>query len=234
MADARSTRIEVKANGPYVVFGGAPLRRKRPVTSERGEPLAWWSGPVIDEGAGYALCRCGGSARKPYCDGTHAANAFDGTETAPTDDRAARVRAYDGTGIEVLDDRGICQHAGFCGNQVTNVWKMVRDTGDTSVRTQVIAMIEHCPSGALTYRIDGEAVEPGLAVEIGVVDDGPLWVTGGVTVERSDGQPVETRNRVTLCRCGASNLKPLCDGTHKEIGFRDDGTGNGPGTVTGT
>jgi CDGSH-type Zn-finger protein len=39
-------------------------------------------------------------------------------------------------------------------------------------------------------------------------------------VHRVDGQPFETRNHVTLCRCGGSKNKPLCDGTHKEIGFR--------------
>ena len=48
-----------------------------------------------------------------------------------------------------------------------------------------------------------------------------MWVTGGVPVERSDVQPLETRNRVTLCGCGSSAIKPLCDGTYKEIGFSD-------------
>ncbi|RUA24206.1 MAG: hypothetical protein DSY79_01150 [Chloroflexi bacterium] len=44
-------------------------------------------------------------------------------------------------------------------------------------------------------------------------------MTGGIPVQRSDGPPLETRNRVTLCRCGASSKTPLCDGTHKDIGF---------------
>jgi CDGSH-type Zn-finger protein len=47
--------------------------------------------------------------------------------------------------------------------------------------------------------------------------DGPLWVSGGIPVARSDGQPFETRNRVTLCRCGLSGNKPLCDGTHRHV-----------------
>jgi CDGSH-type Zn-finger protein len=50
---------------------------------------------------------------------------------------------------------------------------------------------------------------------------GPLWVTGGIPVERSDGQSFETRNRVTLCRCGHSRIKPLCDGTHRELAERE-------------
>ena len=84
-----------------------------------------------------------------------------------------------------------------------------------------MAMVERCPSGTLAYALepDGENLEPDLPVEISVTPDGALWLSGGITVERSDGQPFETRNRVTLCRCGNSGNKPLCDGMHKEIGF---------------
>ena len=51
---------------------------------------------------------------------------------------------------------------------------------------------------------------------------GPLWVRGGITVESKDGSSYERRNRVTLCRCGASSNKPFCDGSHASIKF-DDG-----------
>ena len=37
----------------------------------------------------------------------------------------------------------------------------------------------------------------------------------------ADGTTYETRNRVTLCRCGASKNKPLCDGSHGDVGFHD-------------
>lgn len=211
--------VKVQPGGPYVVSGSVPLRAKDPIVSEHGEPLTWRTGEVTDQGAAYALCRCGDSANKPYCDGSHAGNDFDGTEAAPTDDYAQRRRSYPGTGIEVFDDRGICVHAGFCGNQVSNVWKMAAKTDDTVVRSQVMAMIDRCPSGALTYEVEGAAVEPDLPTEIAVVPDGPLWVSGGIPVERADGQPVEIRNRVTLCRCGESATKPLCDGSHKDAGF---------------
>jgi CDGSH-type Zn-finger protein len=45
---------------------------------------------------------------------------------------------------------------------------------------------------------------------------GPLWVTGNIPILRADGQPLEIRNRVTLCRCGCSGAKPLCDGAHRD------------------
>jgi CDGSH-type Zn-finger protein/uncharacterized Fe-S cluster protein YjdI len=148
---------------------------------------------------------------------------FDGTETAPTSTYDERAKSYQGTGVVVRDDRSVCEHAGFCGNRLTNVWEMVGRTEDPALRNQMMAMIEHCPSGALTFRltVDGPDVEPDLPVGIAVTDDGPYFVTGGIPVERSDGEPFDPRPRMTLCRCGGSANKPLCDGSHKEIGFRD-------------
>lgn len=216
----QSVAIKVQPGGPYVVSGAVPLRVRSPVTSEHGEPLTWRSEPVIDQKPVYGLCRCGESSRKPYCDGSHGKAGFDGTETASTDSYQDRCAELGGVGVEVRDDRSICVHAGFCGNRVSNVWKMAGQTEDSVVRAQVMAMIEKCPSGALIFSVDGEEIEPALPAEIAVITDGPLWVTGGIPVQRADGRPLETRNRVTLCRCGHSANKPLCDGSHKEVGFR--------------
>jgi nucleotide-binding universal stress UspA family protein len=77
-------------------------------------------------------------------------------------------------------------------------------------------MVDRCPSGALSYEIDDQENEPDLPIEIAVVDDGPLWLTGGIPIRRSDGERIETRNRLTLCRCGKSRNKPLCDGSHAQ------------------
>jgi len=112
-------------------------------------------------------------------------------------------------------------HAGFCGTTVTNVWDEAAKVGDTAARMHVIAMIEHCPSGALTYELDGVVNEPLLPKAVAVISDGPLWVTAGVPMILSDGTVLETRIRVTLYRCGASSNKPLCDGSHKAAGFTE-------------
>lgn len=225
MADETSPPVvRVQQDGPYVVAGDVALRRRRQVVTDDGEPLTWRTTRSLDGEDGMALCRCGNSGDKPFCDGSHA-DGFNGTERAPTDAYDDRAATYRGTGLVVRDDRSICEHAGFCGNEATNVWKMVNNdtVADTPARSQAIAMIERCPSGALTYRMPGddEDVEPELPCAIAVVDDGPLVVTGGVAVERSDGEPLETRNRMTLCRCGYSGIKPLCDGSHVDAGFED-------------
>ena len=213
--------ITAAPNGPLLVQGGVPLYRRRAVYSEHGEPLAWETHEQLDAPDRYALCRCGGSARKPFCDGTHARNGFEAADEGDStyDERAS---VLGGTGITVRDDRSICVHAGFCGTRLANVWGQVGATDESTVRAQVIAMIEHCPSGALTYRFDGndDDTEELRPTAIGIIDDGPLWVTGDVPVSVSSG-PLETRARVTLCRCGASGRKPLCDGSHKDAGFTD-------------
>lgn len=212
-----------KPGGPLMVTGQIPLVRKTSVHSEHGEPLAWKTSAALTDRGTYALCRCGHSANKPFCDGAHNAEGFEGIDTADDsvyDDRASELGAE---GITVRDDRSICVHAGFCGNRHTNIWKQTKDMSESTVRLAVINEVEKCPSGAITYRFDGDDndTEPDYPAQIGVIDDGPLWVTGGIPVSTSAGVELETRNRVTLCRCGASANKPLCDGSHKEAGFTD-------------
>lgn len=218
-------KIVVEEHGAYRVEGGVPLVRKTQVVSEQGEPLTWRTGERISSGDPCKLCRCGHSQSKPFCDSTHRKVGFVGAETADTRPSASRRRVYKGQGIEVHRDHLICAQAGFCGTRFGNLQKMVNDTGDIRIRSLVIAMAERCPSGSYTYTMNpGEPeIEPDLPRQIAVVTEmtdagpilGPLWVTGGISVERADGQPLETRNRVTLCRCGQSSLMPLCDGTHR-------------------
>ena len=210
-------------NGPLLVRGGVPLLRKTPVKSEHGEPLTWKTSDPLGSPVSYALCRCGQSGNKPFCDGTHAKVGFEGVDSARTSNYAERAGDLGGTGITVHDDRSICAHAGFCGTRVTNIWEQVGSTDDSVVRLAVINEVEKCPSGAITYRFDGddEDTEPDYPVEIAATDDGPYWVTGSITVTTTDGEQLETRARVTLCRCGQSANKPLCDGAHYEAGFTD-------------
>ncbi len=218
-----SQKITVRPNGPYIVRGGIPLLRKTQVMSEHGEPLTWKKEDVLSTGSTYRLCRCGHSKTKPFCDGTHTLVDFDGFETADPGPIADRETIFRGQQIVVRDDHSLCVHSGFCGNRITDIWNMLKDPDESLVRGQIMAMVEKCPSGTLSFALeaDGEVVEPDLPKEIAVIPDGPLWVSGGIPVERRDGQPLETRNRMALCRCGASSNKPFCDGTHKEVGFTD-------------
>ena len=68
MSDAT---IKIIPNGPYRVFGPATL------TDSQGNVVR-----TIEEGQAVSLCRCGGSANKPYCDKTHARIGFEAAEAA--------------------------------------------------------------------------------------------------------------------------------------------------------
>ncbi len=217
------TVVVVRPRGPYLVPGEVTVRRSTIVTTEHGESATYLPQTPLDTGDGLtALCRCGHSANKPMCDGSHNSNNWEDTETASgTYDERASVLG--GTGFTVRDDRSLCVHAGFCGTKATNLWKLVDQTEDSGARMQAIGMIEACPSGALTYTLDGqdEPNEQVLQINVQVLDDGPLYLQGGIAVESATGDRYETRNRTALCRCGASANKPFCDGAHGAAGFSD-------------
>ena len=79
MADQK---IKVSDTGPYLVSGGVPVTTKTPVLSEHGEPLTWKTEAAAETRERVALCRCGASANKPFCDGTHASTEWDATSEA--------------------------------------------------------------------------------------------------------------------------------------------------------
>ncbi len=54
-------------------------------------------------------------------------------------------------------------------------------------------------------------------------DNGPLLVRGPVTLIDPEGNQFEVAGKnIALCRCGASENKPFCDGSHKRINFRSE------------
>jgi CDGSH-type Zn-finger protein/ferredoxin len=59
-------------------------------------------------------------------------------------------------------------------------------------------------------------------LEISVQPDGPLVIKGPCEILDKDGRIVSRGEKVALCRCGASNSKPYCDGSHMAIGFKSE------------
>ena len=57
-------------------------------------------------------------------------------------------------------------------------------------------------------------------VTIETIKNGPLIVNGPVELKDADGNLYPAKDRIALCRCGASTTKPFCDGTHSKIGFQ--------------
>ena len=214
--DPSEQRIEILEDGPYHVHGSLSLQHVTIVETEWGEPVDTDEEEPLNTGRWYALCRCGNSSTKPFCDESHVRVGFDGTETADRAARATRAREVRGRDIAFTDDQPLCTHAGFCTNRRTDVWEMVRDSATPEVRAQMEAMIGRCPSGRLAIEPPADPGEPRVLLE----RDGPIWVRGAVQVHAADGTTYEVRGRMALCRCGASRNKPFCDDSHSEVGFR--------------
>lgn len=222
-------RITVSRNGPYLVSGAVPLALQTIATTKAGESEAWVEGDALPVSREYALCRCGESRKKPFCDGTHARIGFDGTETASRKPVMDQAQVLDGPTMQLADAEDLCAFARFCDPN-GRVWNQVARTGDPKVRAQLVRQVGDCASGRLIAidKTTGKAIEPKLPLAIGVVEDparrcsGPLWVRGGIPLTGADGVIYEVRNRMTLCRCGRSENKPFCNGSHaSEPTFRD-------------
>lgn len=171
-----------------------------------------------------ALCRCGKSASKPFCDGTHARIGF---SSAKQDDRVPDKREnYEGEEITIHDNRGICAHAGFCTEGLASVFRAGQEpfvAPKGAGTDEIIAAVNKCPSGALSYSKGGveyqaETGDPSILF----VPNGPYVVKGGpelLDTEMGEGASTE---HFDLCRCGASKNKPFCDGSHWNTKFDDN------------
>ena len=221
-------RVRISKNGPYLVSGGLPLHKETIGTNEADESVKWQKGQPYPEQEEYALCRCGHSANKPFCDGTHAKVGFDGRETASRQPYLEQAEIMRGPAMSLTDVEGLCAFARFCDPR-GKVWNLVNETDNPTASKHFVSQTCDCPSGRLVAwdNETGKPIEPAFEPSIALIEDpaqhcsGPIWLRGGVQLTGADGFEYEVRNRVTLCRCGESQNKPFCDGTHASIGFSD-------------
>jgi CDGSH-type Zn-finger protein len=213
-------KVKVTKNGPYIVTGGVPLAEQIMCVDADGQCHGWKEGQKYPQQETYALCRCGHSANKPFCDGAHIRIKFDGTEEASHRPYLKQAGEIIGPDLKLTDVQNLCASARFC-HRGGGTWKLAKQSGNPDARQKAIEEVADCPSGRLVaWDKEGKVIEPDFEPSIGLVEDvqtgkmGPIWVRGGIHIEAADGTTYEIRNRVTLCRCGKSLNKPFCDGRH--------------------
>ena len=216
-------------NGPYLVTNVPAVRT----------PL----GETLTLPPQLALCRCGASATKPFCDGTHATNGF--TDAKDPNRVPDQRDTYPGQQVTIFDNRGICQHSGLCTDRLPTAFRTGAEpfVAPSGARMdELVRAVRDCPSGALSLAFDGDEArdladwhgqrEPAIEV----TQDGPYRVTGGIGLTDATGADVpraagSSREHYALCRCGHSQNKPFCSGMHWYVEFRDPARDRGADPV---
>lgn len=213
MSNDNKPSIDLAADGPYIV------KFLTSFSNQKGK---------IETKETIALCRCGKSSTKPYCDGTHAKIGF---STENTEERLAdKVDSYAGQDISIHDNRSLCAHAGVCTDNLASVFRMKQEPWidpDAASVEEIVAVIQKCPSGALSFTLEDKAStdknqEPAIIPAIFIAPDGPYVVSGCPDMLGTDWREGASKQQYTLCRCGASKNKPFCDGSHWSVEFSDE------------
>ena len=118
-----------------------------------------------------------------------------------------------------------CIHSGECVKALPNVYKPKEKpwiTIENATNLELKEQIKKCPSGALDFYMVNEVDEKTESVEtcVEVLKDGPLLVHGAIKVKDIEGKETSKNRTTAFCRCGKSDNKPYCDGTHSKIEFR--------------
>lgn len=223
-------RITVTEKGPYLVFGQPPLAQQFIVPNARGESWEFREGRHFNtDSEPTALCRCGASGNKPYCDGSHTSHKWDPEPSSPPEALLDNVEITSGKDISITDNTKYCVFARFC-DAYGGVWSLTEASEDPQARDLAIREASMCPSGRLMAWDNGskKPYEYKYEPSLGLIEDeaigasGGLWVRSGIQIARENGQSYEIRNRNVLCRCGMSANKPYCDGTHASLRWRDE------------
>ncbi|MGD0153250.1 MAG: CDGSH iron-sulfur domain-containing protein, partial [Thermacetogeniaceae bacterium] len=137
-------KVTVTKNGPYLVSGKLPLKKEIIVSDNEDESVAWREGETYPDQEQYALCRCGKSGSKPFCDGTHEKIRFNGAETATTAPYYKQATAFDGPELVLTYAQKLCAAARFC-HPGGGVWQLTQRSDDPGAKKQAVQEACDCP-----------------------------------------------------------------------------------------
>lgn len=139
-------------------------------------------------------------------------------------------REYSNDKITVLWDSDKCIHARECVDRLPRVFNVKKRPWvnlDAADAEEIKRVIDYCPTGALSYQEPDQLKSEPFTIK--VIKDGPYKVSGNCRLIGADGEELEPGNVFALCRCGASKKMPFCDGSHRDVGFKDDKRGEASG-----
>jgi uncharacterized Fe-S cluster protein YjdI len=148
-------------------------------------------------------------------------------QQSPAEQPKKSQRVYRTEAIAVTWDASVCINSHNCVNALPQVfqpkarpWVQI----DAASADEIAWAVARCPSGALHFeRLDGGAQEEvSQETTVSPQPNGPLYVRGRMRILNADGALLREDYRMALCRCGQSNKKPFCDGSHRTAGFEAD------------
>lgn len=143
------------------------------------------------------------------------------------------TKHYSNGEVTIVWKPQLCIHSGICTKGLPNVFKPKERPWiqvDAATTQQLVEQVARCPSGALNSFMNDEELDKSLnnennmtednnAVKAVVMENGPLLVHCDLEITNADGTTTTKEKMTAFCRCGASNNKPFCDGSHKKAGF---------------
>lgn len=137
------------------------------------------------------------------------------------------IKKYTNGEVTVVWEPNKCIHSTICWKKLPEVFnprKRPWITPEGADTQAIVEQVKQCPSGALSYVMneaptDQQQEEISTVVE--VLPSGPLLVYGTIKIKDQHGNESVKNKTTALCRCGASQNKPYCDGSHVRIGFQD-------------
>jgi CDGSH-type Zn-finger protein/uncharacterized Fe-S cluster protein YjdI len=152
----------------------------------------------------------------------HGADRHGGQATAVSFGPVSKIEEVTGKAVTIRFDAQKCIHSRHCVLDRPDVFVPNVDGEwihpDAATADEVAELAHNCPSGAITYvRVDGRNEAAPIVNTVRVRENGPLAFHAQLAI---DGAPAL---RATLCRCGLSQKKPYCDGSHASGGFAATG-----------
>jgi uncharacterized Fe-S cluster protein YjdI len=136
-------------------------------------------------------------------------------------------KKYTNGEVTVVWEPSKCIHSAICFKSLPTVFNPRQRpwiTMDGAESQVIIDQIQACPSGALSYLMNAEIEvekqpEHTATTVVEVLGNGPLLIHGTIEVKGKDGQQSSKYATTAFCRCGSSNTKPYCDGSHVSVAF---------------
>lgn len=137
------------------------------------------------------------------------------------------IRTYSNEEITVTWNPSSCIHSTKCWKGLVRVFNprerpWIKLDGATTA--EIIAQIDQCPSGAISWKRKDAVAETPIAessqVRVETLENGPLLVQGSIIVKDHSGSEIKKGEVTAFCRCGASANKPYCDGSHRKVDFK--------------